>query len=130
MSRWISHHVASGTGAEIKWLREQEEIAAAVFPAEQLAGLALVIQKTTDEVEEMFDLVGDLVGADIHKHTFHLVFPEAEEVRGTMASTIGSDYTVELPHRYRATIRKTRSISYATDEETVKYHLLTLAAAH
>ncbi len=129
MYRWVSDHVASGTGAEIKWMRNQAEVVAGTFEKHQLADLGRAIEQTSEETEETLNVVGDLVGADINRHTFHLVFEEAEEIRGTMAESIGLEYTVELPRRYMAVIRKISFVNYAKDEEYVKYHLLELKDA-
>lgn len=129
MYRWVSDHVVSGTGAEIKWMRKQTEVAAGTFEKHQLADLGRAIEQTGEETEEILNVVGELVGADINRHTFHLVFEEAEEIRGTMTESIGLEYTVELPRRYMAEIRKTSFVNYAKDEEYVKYHLLELKDA-
>ncbi len=129
MYRWVTDHVVSGTGAEIKWLRDRTEVASGSFDKHYLADLGRAIEQTSDETEETLNLIGDLVGADINKHTFHLVFEEADEIRGTMAESIGMEYTVELPRRYMAVIRKTSFVNFAKDEEYVKYHLLELKNA-
>jgi hypothetical protein len=126
MYRWVSDHTDSGTGADIRWLRDQSEVVSALFEPRHLANLGRAIEETSDTEETTLELVGDLVGADIHRHTFHLVFEDADEIRGTMAESIGIEYTVELPRRYRAVLRKSSFVNYATEEEFIKYHLLEL----
>jgi hypothetical protein len=126
MYRWVSDHTSAQAGAEIRWLRDREDMVLALFEARHLVNLGRAIEETSDETEEVLELIGDMVGADINKHTFHLAFEEADEIRGTMADSIGVQYTVELPKRYLAVIRKTSFINYATDEEYTKYHLLEL----
>lgn len=126
MYRWVNNHVEHGMGAEIKWIKNQVEVISGTFDKRQLVDLGRLIEQTSEQTEQVIELVGDLVGADINKHTFHLVFEEAEEIRGTMAESVGMSYTVELPRRYMAIIRKTSFLNYAKDEENVKYHLLEL----
>lgn len=126
MYHWVKDHTDAETGAEIKWIRDQKEFVSALFEPQHLADLGRAIEETSDETEEVVEVTGNLVGADINKHTFHLVFDEADEIRGTMAKTIGLQYTVELPKKYTAVIRKTSYINYATDEEYIKYYLLEL----
>lgn len=127
--RWVKDHTATGTGAEIQWLRNKAELVKAILPPEHLVALGMAIEETSDQKEETLTLIGDLVGADIHRHTFHMAFDEAEEIRGTMADSIGVEYTVELPRRYTATIRKTSFVNYATDDEITTYHLTELKTA-
>ena len=55
-----------------------------------------------------------------------MVFDEADEIRGSMSESIGAAYAVELPQRYRATIRRSSFRNYATDQEVTTYHLLKL----
>ena len=126
MYRWVQDHISAGAGAEIRWIKNEQEVIAASFEAKHLANLGHAIEETSDNFEEEIKVTGSLVGADVTKHTFHMVFDEADEIRGTMAETIGSQYTVELPKRYVAIMRKTSYLNYATDEEHIKHHLLEL----
>ncbi len=123
---WTTEHLNAGLGADIEW-RRQDSVKAHLFiqPAE-LDSLKKAIEETSDETEETIEVVGQLVGADIPRHTFHLSVQDAEDVRGTMAETIGESVTVELPKHYKATLRKTTRVNYSTDKEQIEYHLLKL----
>ncbi len=125
-SKWVGDHVAAGTGADIKWLREEEEIVGIRANAEHMRSLQRAIEETSDTEEKVLEIKGTLVGADTERHTFHMTFEEADEIRGSMSESIGAEYTVELPRIYSATVRKTSSVSYSTDKETIRYHLLEL----
>ncbi len=126
MYRWVADHIISGAAVEIKWLRNRTEIVSALFETYHLSNLGRAIEETSAETEEIVKVVGDLVGVDIQKHTFHLAFEEADEIRGTMAESIGIEYTVELPKRYLALLRKRSFVNFATDEEVIRYYLLEL----
>jgi len=123
---WVIDHNKAGVGAEIRWLRDVEVIDDINIDAVHLSNLSKAIEETSDTKEEVLELAGDLVGADIQRHTFHMAFEEAEEVRGTMSENIGLEYTVELPKRYIATIRKRSFVNYATEEENIRHHLINL----
>ncbi len=124
--RWIDDHVKAGTGADLKWLRERQEVASIRVGHAHMANLEKAIEVMSDTEERMIELTGLLVGADTLRHTFHMVFEEADEIRGTMSESIGKEYTVELPKQYFAQIRKSSFTNYATEQESIRYHLIAL----
>ncbi|HWR72899.1 MAG TPA: hypothetical protein VN604_06995 [Nitrospirota bacterium] len=126
---WVSDHIKTGVGAEIRWLRDLEILTDITIDHLHLSNLGKAIEETSDTKEEILELTGDLVGADIQRHTFHMAFEEANEIRGTMSENIGIEYTVELPKRYIANISKSSYVNYATEEEYIRYHLLNLKKA-
>jgi len=126
---WVNDHVDADLGADIKWISNENPIATAIIGAENLRNLKLALEETSDTEETVFEIRGWLVGADTQRHTFHMVFEEAEEIRGRMSENIGESYTVELPQHYIATIKKTAFRNYATDEERVTYFIETLRRA-
>lgn len=123
---WVDSHVKSGAGADIRWLRGQTEVATIRAGIARFQRLESFIQTTTAPVEETFEVKGLLVGADTKKHSFHMVFENAEEIRGTMSEAIGEEHTVELPQEYIAIIRRTTSENLATGKKSHMYHLLRL----
>lgn len=129
MAKWVDIHASSDLGADIRWMKGNEEIASYTATTSHLANLLTAIKETSDITEELLNVTGFLVGANINKHTFHMVFADQEEVRGTMADTIGAEFAVELPRRYVAQIRKSSYENFATDQTVVKYHLENLAEA-
>lgn len=128
LNHWVEDHVKSGTGAEIKWYKESEEFSSLFVSYEHLNNLGKAIKETSDTEEIVFNIEGMLVGADIEKHNFHLTYGESEEIKGKMSDSIGFEYTVELPKRYNATIRKRTHVNYAADQENAEYFLLDLKA--
>lgn len=126
---WINAHANADLGADIRWVSNGKTIASAFIDADSLRNLKLAIEETSDTEETIFEARGWLVGADTQRHTFHMVFDEAEEIRGRMSEIIGDSYTVELPQYYVATIKKTAFRNYATDEERVSYFIDALRRA-
>lgn len=123
---WVENHVNSELGAEIKWITGDTVISDISIGFERLNKLKQNIEKNSEMKDVTFDIRGLLVGADTTNHTFHMVFDEAEEIRGKMSEDIGDAYTVELPKHYIATLKKTSIVNYATEKETIYYFLQSL----
>jgi len=125
----VQDHIESGTGVEIRWLREDSELASACVDGNHMKNLGQAIDETSDQSEEEITIEGILVGADTTNHTFHMAFddPDVQEIRGKMSENIGSGYTVELPKRYIANVTKSSFTNFATDKETEKFFLNSLA---
>lgn len=126
-----SSHAMSGTGAELRWMHDSAEVSSVNVEAEHMANLSRAIDETSDHEEVELTLTGVLVGADTASHSFHMAFDgeDTEEIRGRMSEDIGHEYTVELPKRYRARIRKTSFVNYATEKESTTYFLEGLSDA-
>jgi len=123
---WVTDHVNANLGVDIQWITKESSVAKISAGVERMRALKQAIEETSDIEETVFETRGWLVGADTQKHTFHMVFVGADEMRGKMSESIGDSYTVELPQQYIAKIRKTAFINYATDEEKVTYFIESL----
>jgi len=123
---WLEIHEASSAGARIQWLRGQQEIASVRADVSRVHKVAQLIRETAAPDVTVVSVSGLLVGADTNKHTFHMVFKDADELRGTMSESIGMEETVELPQHYRAKIEKTSVANPATGQTKDTYHLLEL----
>lgn len=124
--RWVSDHLAWGLGAEIEWRRGHEVRSTVLAQLPDFRRLRAELDAAGEERTEEIRLIGELVGADTHRKSFHMLFPGGGEVRGSFSDAIREDQTVELPHRYLATIRVTRQLKYSTDREEESYFLLRL----
>lgn len=123
--KWADEHASNQFGAEIEW-RRTEQIRSNLFIQQpQLEQLREVIEKTSDETEEEINAVGNLIGADVKRRTFHLEMAGGE-IRGTFADAISTEQTVELPKQYAVKICKRTRIIYSTGEEKVSHFLLSL----
>lgn len=127
MYNWTTDHISGGIGADIEWRRDQNVRANLFAQLPHLINLQKAILETSDEVYETIRLRGMLVGIDTNRHTFHMTFPDAEDIRGSASEAVGTTAkTVELPKPYTAVLEKTTKINYATEEEKVTYHLVDL----
>ncbi len=126
MYRWVSDHVRSGLNVDINWQREEEPRANLFIQVPELENLQQAIDATSDEVEEILVITGQVVGLDVRNHSFHIELEDESEIKGKMSEGVGFEHTVEVPNRYTAHIRKTTKINYATDQDIVSYYLLSL----
>ena len=116
-------------GADIKRMR-REQVKDRLFTQKlelETVGNAIgVIDEPSDPTEEV-EVVGDLVGVDVHQHTFHIRSRAGSDIAGRFADAIDAKHTVELPKPYRARLRKTtKKVVDATVEEAVEYFLIDL----
>jgi hypothetical protein len=123
--RWAEDHAKAGLGAEIEWRRTEQVRSTVLVQRPEFDQLTHTISMTSDAVDDEFEIVGELVGADVTTHTFHIKAPEAE-IRGRFADAIGPEHAVTLPKPYRAKIRKTTKIYYSTEREDESFFLLAL----
>lgn len=124
--RWAESHVQSFFSAEIQWKRGPDIRQSALIQEPEFQRLQRVLVLTSDDTREEMVVVGELVGADVLRQTFHLRMDHGPDIRGRFSEVIGSAHTVELPKRYRATLLKTTRIRYSTEEPEVFHELLRL----
>lgn len=123
--RWADDHVKAGLGAEIQWRRREEIKLSLLIQRPELQHLAETINKTSDEQYSEFEFTGELVGADVITHTFHMKSDE-REIKGRFSDAISPDHAVTVPRPYRARIGKTTRVYYSTDREDESFFLLEL----
>jgi hypothetical protein len=124
--KWSEAHVNHGLGAGIEWRREDREDASVLIQYQQMEALQGAIRHTSDITESVITVEGVLDGAHVTQKTFCVKLPDGTSIEGSFADAIGNDHAVELPKRYRFTIRKTTKMQYAYDKEQVRYLLLDL----
>lgn len=124
---WAQSHIKHEMGADIKWKEPGDAPRSLFAQVPDLRELERVILEVSDEATIVESLVGELVGANIKTHSFYLETDDGRKITGRMSDTIGEQYTVELPKRYTAVVKKTTRINYATEEEDARYFLESLS---
>ena len=124
--RWADEHVKNSLSADIKWWFGRNDVKQALIQKAEFKRLRDIILQTSDQHVTELEVNGVLQGADVSKHTFHLKLDSGEDIRGSSGDIIGSSHTVELPKRYKAKLRKTKTVSYSTEEEHETNELLAL----
>ncbi len=122
--KWATANVANEFSVEILWRRGDSLRNQVLIQHAEFKRLRQAISETSDERVTEFVVTGQLVGVDVKKDFFRILPDSGGEIRGAVVGTIDEAHTVELPKRYRATIRKTTKIVYSTDEEKPVYELL------
>jgi hypothetical protein len=86
-----------------------------------------IIGATSDQQMEEMSVVGILIGGNIRSGTFHFAVLDGNDYRGYQGEDfISSNTEMTLGKRYRARIRETRTLTYATEKLEIKHELLTL----
>lgn len=124
LSAWTETHVNYDLEAEIKWRRKEEIRSSVSMQRPELTRLAEILDSKSEEEEEPLTLDGTVVGLDVEVGTFHMTFPDGEEIRGKLADSFAGP--TEIPHRYRATIKKLLATYYSTRQDEVHYILESL----
>lgn len=123
--QWVSDQAAAGVSAELQW-KDRAANFETTIQYEELENLKAIIEASSEEEIEDIELDGLIVGIDTTSRTFHMTFEEVDEMKGKIDEPIGNVDPVEVPHRYKARIRVSTVISYATEKETRNYLLLNL----
>ena len=110
----------------IQWMRNKEEIRDIVIHAKQFETLCGIIDETGDEQEEDVVLSGRLVGLDVETNYFHMTFPDAEDIKGTLSDQFQHDQSRSVPGIYKAELRKQTHLKYSTGAEAVIWALISL----
>jgi len=126
MYRWLDDHVRAGSGTDIRWMNHESDRTTLFMQTDELERLQRVIKETSEPYVEQLVMTGQLVGADVSSHTFHMEFERAKSIKGKMAERIGIASTVQLRQRYTATIIRTTVENYSLDADEVSYHLVSL----
>ncbi len=123
MYQWINEHTQSGFGADIEWLKRGQIEDRLFIQEPEIKRLKQLMEKTGEETIEEIVVEGELLGADVPGHRFHMK-GDIGEIRGSFSDAISEEHTVELPKHYRAKLRKTTEIKYSTEEAKEHYFLI------
>jgi hypothetical protein len=121
--RWASHHAQFELGADIVWRRGDEVRSKLFIQPPELVRLQETIDRVSEELSEDIVETARLEGADVGSRTFHLKLDDGQDIRGRFHDAIGEKHQASIPARYRATLNKTTTIRYSTEEESAVYFL-------
>ncbi len=121
--RWAETLANSGLGAELEWTTGKRT-EAVVLQRPELENLRNVIGLTSDTTATIEHLSGTLFAIDTKRRTFGFVTGDAIPLRGSLSDNM--QQTVEVPSQVSATIEASRTVRYSTEEEDIRYVLLTV----
>lgn len=123
---WSIAHSNYGLSAAIEWRRKDDIRRQFEVEPAALATLQQVIEETSEVDEESVETTGVLVGLDTTLKTFHLLVPDAEDIKGSWSE----DYSYSPEHvlnvRYVVKMTKKSVVYYAYEREEVSWSLISL----
>lgn len=123
---WSSANVAGGFSTDIRWSRSDGRELGKVCDIRQLEEIAITTVETSDEKTSTSEYVGMLVGGDLSSRTFHFTVPNGADLRGSLAPEFPEYIELNLGRTYKAVIRETMTVVYATGREDIKRELINL----
>jgi len=119
-------HYKYALSADITWARAAEKRGEILVQPSEFERLCGRLAEKSDETSEPISVRGRLVGLDVELGTFHMTFPEGEDIRGRLAGAFQEGRPSEVPGNYVADMIKTTVIYYSTREDRVTYELIEL----
>jgi hypothetical protein len=120
------HHYKYAFSADIVWKRKTEERDEILVQPLEFQKLCARLDEKSDETNEPVSVRGRLVGLDVELGTFHMTFPEGEDIKGKLGEAFRGGRISEVPGNYTADMIKTTVIYYSTREDKVSYELVEL----
>jgi hypothetical protein len=120
------NHYKYALTADITWARAKERRDGILVQPVEFERLCGRLAEKSDETTEAVTVRGRLVGLDVDLGTFHMTFPEGEDIRGRIGGAFRQSKPAEVPGNYIADMIKTTVIYYSTQEDKVSYELVEL----
>jgi hypothetical protein len=119
-------HAKYALSADIQWRRNGEVRKRVTVQPPEFENLRSELNKKSEKNVEGITLRGRLVGLDVELGSFHLTFPEGEDITGKLSPSYTGGIPAEVPGSYDAKLIKETVIHYSTQEDRVTYQLLEL----
>jgi hypothetical protein len=119
-------HAKYALSADIQWRRKGEVRNRVTVQPPQFEHLRSEINKKSEKRVETITLNGRLVGLDVELGTFHMTFPEGEDISGRLSESYSGGKPAQVPGNYSAKMQKETVIHYSTQEDVETYLLLEL----
>jgi hypothetical protein len=119
-------HYRYALSADIQWKRKDQVRGEVLVQPAEFERLCTRLDEKSDQSREAISVKGRLVGLDVELRTFHMTFPEGEDIRGRLANAFREGKVSEVPGNYIADIVKTTVVYYSTREDKVTYELAEL----
>lgn len=120
---WSEANVEGGFDVDVRWNRSDGRELGQVVSKGHMARIVEIISATSDDSVDDIEISGTLVGIDFQPGFFHISVPNGEDYRGPLDDAFSRDEIVSVPNRYRATMVRTKKLTYATNKEEIKYRL-------
>jgi len=119
-------HFRYAFSADIKWKRNNEIRGEILVQPPEFEALCSRLDEKSEQTQEPVTVTGRLVGLDVELGSFHMTFPEGEDIKGRLGEAFRGDRPSQVPGNYVADMIKTTVIYYSTREDRVNYELIEL----
>jgi hypothetical protein len=119
-------HKKYALSADVAWRRNDEIRNRVIAQAPEFEELCAFISEKSEETSEPLTLVGRLAGMDVDVGTFHMTFPDGEDISGHLAPGFRSADGFQIPGNYTAHLLKKTIIYYSTRQDKVVHELVNL----
>lgn len=126
---WSIAHSNYGLSASVEWRRKDEIRSHFEIEPTALIKLQEVIEETSEIDEDVVEITGILVGLDTTLKTFHLVVPDADDIKGYWSEEYAYSPNHVLNARYVVNMAKRSVVYYAYEKEEVSWSLISLSPA-
>jgi hypothetical protein len=126
MDKWAADHSAHGLGADINWKIQAPNPTRLFIQPPEISGLRNAIALSDYSAPRNIEVVGELVGADTDRKSFHFKTETRQSIYGRFTDAITTEHRAQLPAPYTAKLRVTTQTLYATEQEENDYFLLSL----
>ena len=126
---WAAVNEEAGYDLDLRWTNSNSIEAGRYVDARQFGKLASLISLTSESEKKPIRTNGVLVGFDSVFKTFHLVEPDGESYRGSLADDFPMHQDWVVNRTYGASIVEENTTKFSTGEESKKYRLSSLREA-
>lgn len=126
MDKWAADHTEHGLGADIGWNIQTPNATRLFIQPPEITSLRNAIALSDYSAPRNIEVIGQLVGADTDRKSFHFKTETRQDIYGRFADAITQEHRAQLPAPYTAKLRVTTQTLYATDERPDAYFLLSL----
>jgi len=120
-------HAKYSLSADIEWQRKGEVRKRVTVQPPQFERLRAELNKKSEKKTEPVTVRGRLVGIDVELGTFHMTFPEGEDISGKLGPDYSGGKPAEVPGNYTAKLTKETVVYYSTQEDIETFFLRDLS---
>ncbi len=119
-------HGSYAFNTQVQWRKGGDVTHDVMIHAADFERLRAIIDETGEEETETFEMTGRLVGLDVDTNYFHMTFPGAEDLKGSLSDGFFGGLALSVPGLYQANLMRKWRLHYSTGQEDEDWILLQL----
>lgn len=124
---WAKQHAKNRLSADVRWKRGAEVRSHTVLSVEQLAKVADLIEKTSEETVERASFAGVLNGISLPKRQFWFTPVEGDAIQGKISESLAERLSVAhplpVPSNLHVSVTKRTRVHFSTEREEIDWEL-------